>query len=456
MDCTIKGNEALLEQMAELLAEQVKEWTEDEPEQGVGEMEEAMRQMLQEVGKRALGKSISAEDEGYQRQVTCGCGGEAGYVARRQAQVLSVFGWVEYQRAYYLCNACRRGQSPLDQRLGLRPGQVSAGLHPLLALLGVQTSFQEASKTVKRLLLLEVSDNTIRKETQRVGQRRAAQEEAWQVESEEAAYLSDQQRKQEAPRRLYGSIDGVSVPIGNEWRELRAGCWYEVAPVSRRQWPSRFRERVGQLEGLTAEKISYYCDIAHWTSFAELAWATGCRRGADMAHELVFVADGAKWIWELVDLNFPQAVQIVDWYHAVEYLSPIATALFADEQEAEAWRERMVTRLWQSEIDEVIATCQALRDHPRAGEVAAKAATYYENNKHRMDYARFRHEGYLIGSGTVESGCKQIATMRLKRSGARWTKEGAVATAKARAAWLTNADEWDAVTRDPPRLPQVA
>ena len=116
----------------------------------------------------------------------------------------------------------------------------------------------------------------------------------------------------------------------------------------------------------------------------------------------------------------------------------------------------MVTKLWQSEIEEVIATCQELQDHPEAGEAAKKAVTYYQNNKHRMDYAHYRDEGYLIGSGTVESGCKQIATMRLKRSGARWTEEGAVTTAKARATWLSSEEEWDAATCDPPALPLAA
>lgn len=121
--------------------------------------------------------------------------------------------------------------------------------------------------------------------------------------------------------------------------------------------------------------------------------------------------------------NFPHAVQIVDWYHAFEYLTPIASALYTDEKEAEAWRERMLTKLWQGDVDEVIATCQALQDHSRTGEPASKAATYYENNKHGMEYARYRREGYLIDSGTVESGCKQIATLRPKRCGARWTKK---------------------------------
>ena len=63
------------------------------------------------------------------------------------------------------------------------------------------------------------------------------------------------------------------------------------------------------------------------------------------------------------------------------------------------------------------------------------------NNEKRMDYARFRQQGYLIGSGTIESACKQIAAARLKCSGARWTLAGVIATAKARAAWLTKT--WD-------------
>jgi hypothetical protein len=443
-----------MEQVATLIADHVKEQVSTEAEADIGAIERGMRRLLQEVGRRALGKSITALDERYPEPVACACGGEARYVARRRAKALTVFGWVAYKRAYHLCPRCRHGQSPLDKRLGLRPGQVSAGLHPLLALLGVQTSFAEASKMARLLLLLEVSDNTIRQETQRVGARCARREAVWHEQSQDPAYLADRQRKREAPRRLYGSIDGVKVRLEEEWRELRAGCWYEVTPVSGRQWPSRHKQRLGHLEGLKAKHISYYCDIAPWRTFAALAWATGCQHGADVADELIFVADGAQWIWELVDLNFPHAVQIVDWYHAVEYLTPIATALYADEQEAEAWRQRMMTKLWESDIDEVIATCQALLDHDQAGEAARKAAIYYQNNKQRMDYARYRRAGYFIGSGTIESGCKQIATMRLKRSGACWTEQGAVHTGKARAAWLS--DDWEAVTRDVPRLALAA
>jgi hypothetical protein len=84
---------------------------------------------------------------------------------------------------------------------------------------------------------------------------------------------------------------------------------------------------------------------------------------ADLAEEVVFVADGAKWIWRLVSENFPHAVQILDWYHAVEYLPPIAHALFDDKAQREAWLEEMETHLWFSRTETVIDICLQLEDH---------------------------------------------------------------------------------------------
>ena len=66
-----------------------------------------------------------------------------------------------------------------------------------------------------------------------------------------------------------------------------------------------------------------------------------------------------------------------------------------------------------------------------------------------MQYAAYREQGYWIGSGTVESACKQIASARLKISGARWTLSGAIATAKARAAWLSDGDLFNTLSRLP-------
>lgn len=450
MDCNTTSQTGLAEEITQLFSKHITAYLVAHPEANIGDVEDLMRQELQTIGRHSMEMALTASDV-RQPAVPCPCGGEAPYLFRRQAQIITVFGKVNYFRSYHLCS-CGQGIAPLDQRLKLEPGQVNRGLAPLLALLGVQTSFDEAKRLAQQLLLLDISDNSIRKSTQAMGEMQQELEVQWIAQSKSSTFLRQRARlKKTAPKRLYGSIDGVQVPVGQEWRELKIGCWYRVDPLPKRQWPSRFKERIGQLETLKAKDIDYYCDITEADGFSELLWARGCQRLADRAEEIVFVADGAKWIWRMVADNFPQAIQILDWYHAVEYLTPIAHALFADEEKQKAWRAKMETHLWFSRTQTVIDACLALSEHPQAAPFASAAATYYANNIDRMDYVHFRNQGYLIGSGTIESGCKQIGTMRLKRSGARWTETGARFVAKARAAWLS--EQWDSLANHYRQLP---
>lgn len=429
----------LVETVAELFRQAVIEVVAEQPESKIADLEQGLRQLLQQAGARALASGLTALEKQYpEAQIACPCGQLADYQFRRTAKTLTVFGWVTYRRAYYVCTHCHCGQSPLDQRFGLEPGKVSAGLAPLLALAGVETAFEEASQLVKQFLLLEVSDNTLRKETQTFGQLQAQEERIWQGQSEDPQALQQRQHRPPAhPQRLYGAMDGSHVPIGPEWRELKTVSWFEVEkgrPAS--------GSTIGQPDELRAKNISYYCDICEAQEFGKLLWSSAVQHGADLAAELIFLGDGAAWIWNLVERHFPHAVQIVDWYHAVEYLPPIAEAAFGPgSTRAKAWLEQVTLALWEGCVPEVVAICQTLAHHPQAGEFARRAVTYFGNNHKRMDYARFRAAGYQIGSGTVESGCKQICTQRLKRAGARWTFEGARLTAKARAAWLSGSWE---------------
>lgn len=439
----------LMDAIVSLFKQAIVETVTRHPESKIADLEQGLRQLLKEAGAHALSQGLSALDQGYpEAQIACSCGAMADYQFRRSAQTFTVFGWVEYRRTYYLCPHCHQGQYPLDQRLGLEPGKVSAGLAPLLALAGVETAFEEGCELIERFLLIGVSDNTLRKETQTFGQVQACREQAWQAQSQDPQYLQERLRSgDEAPQRLYGSLDGTQVPIGDEWRELKVGSWYEVE-----QAPQTAELGVGQLKELRAKNLRYYCDIGDVQVIEPLLWATGVQHRADLAAEIVFVADGAAWIWKLVERNFPRAVQIVDWFHAVEYLTPIAEAAFgANSPKGREWLEAVTTDLWEGQVERVIFACQAFEHHAHAGEAARKAVTYYSNNARRMDYARFRAAGYQIGSGTIESGCKQIATQRLKRSGARWTLEGARMTAKARAAWLSG--QWDQLSSQRAALP---
>jgi hypothetical protein len=327
--------------------------------------------------------------------------------------------------------------------LGIAAGEVTAGLAELLALAGIETAFAESSRFVERFLLFRVSDNTLRKETERFGELQKLREDEWKKQSQNEAWLQERfQKYGKQSGRLYGSIDGVMAPCKGEWRELKNIAWYRVEKIRSFQQRRHHASRVGEQNDLQAQDITYHCDIQPPDQFSDLLWATACQRKADLQEELVFVCDGAIWIWKLIERHFPHAVQIVDWYHASEYLTPIAEAAFGKETpEYLAWLENARFLLWEGQIGELIHDCQLLNSIAAAQKAVHDAVSYFTNNQKRMDYARFRQLGYFIGSGTVESAGKQIAGLRLKRAGARWTEIGAVATAKARAAWLS--DQWD-------------
>lgn len=423
--------------------------------QSMYEMENGLREMLQEVGAVTLGQALEKRDERENKasRQRCACGEEQVYRFRRPAVILSVFGRVSYKRRYHSCPGCHKGGAPLDHQVGVKAGQVTPGMAELLALAGVEVAFEEATRLIERFLLVKVSDNTIRKETERFGALQQEREKVWQKQSQNLEWLNERHRLSDGarPARVYGSIDGVMVPLQGEWREMKNLAWYQVEPVRSYQERRHHASHPGEQNDLQAQDIHYYCDIQAAQDLDELFWATACRHQADLAEEVVFVCDGAVWIWNLVERYFPHAVQIVDWYHASEYLPPIAEAAFGHgSPEYADWLEQARSFLWEGEIDDLIRICRPLAHGP-AAEAVKTAVTYFSNNQHRMDYARFRQQGYFIGSGTVESAGKQIAGMRLKRSGARWTQLGAVHTAKARAVWLSG--DWQALAAERAALP---
>lgn len=431
-----------LEQTAKLLAEEIKEQLAEK--QGINEMEEMMREIVKAAAGLGIQKAIEQGEERYaDKEVICECGQNAQFVSKREAVVWTVFGKVSYQRRYYLCAKCHQGQSPLDQKYGIVPGQVTQTLASLLGVLGVEVAFEEASQLAERFLLFRVSDNTVRKQTEGYGNAQTQVEKKWIEKAEDEKSLQVRERSLEyCSGRIYASMDGAHVPLRHEWRELKTLCWYKVEKIGMSTPKKQHGQPVGEQNHLHAKDIKYYCDIAEAEQFGRLLWATGVQNNVDTYDEMVFVSDGAVWIWKLVEKYFPQAVQIVDWYHASQYLTPIAEAAFgADTSLAKEWLTQARTDLWEGRIQEVIQACRTFLSHAHARTFVEKTITYYTNNEKRMDYARFRQQGYLIGSGTIESACKQIAASRLKCSGARWTLAGVIATAKARAVWLSKT--WD-------------
>jgi hypothetical protein len=453
MNDTTELIQALAQQVVAVAKQSLSHVTERPVTTNLAWIETALRDLLRQVGAEALGQWLSSAQHTPEAERPCSCGGTLRYQRSRPATVLSVFGRVTYERAYYAGCACGTGCAPLDEHYGVQPGQVSAGLSELLTLAGVELAFEHSQRWLKGFLLFEVSENTIRQETQAVGQTQAVQETRLREQSQDPTWLQAHLRTTEPiPSRLYGSLDAAKVRIEprkkaekqvetEAWRDVKVGCWYETEPVPARQ--QSVRQRTVSERGQVSQRathIRYYCDLVEAKPFGELMWATGCTAHADLTRELVFVCDGAGWIWNLIATHYPKAVQIVDWYHAADRLHRVAHTAFNQTAPRERWLERATTDLWEGRVTEVIQACADLG--AQCSE-AQDAAIYFTNNAARMRYDQYRAKDYLIGSGTVESSCKQIVTQRLKCSGAQWIIPGAVDTAKARAAWLS--EEWNPV-----------
>lgn len=424
--------------IGEMIAAEVKA----EEAESFSQLENRVRQVVKAIGKEALAACLGTRRQAVEAQVDeCGCGQRMQAERQRQAQLQTLFGVVAYRRTIYVCRDCGTRRYPLDEELGLRPNAMSAEVERLAGLLGSQMPFAKGSTVFEELTLVTLSDHSLNKATQAYGQAVEEQEADWKKQAEDPEELLYQQREKKRPRRLYGSIDGGLVPTRAEtgkpqpWRELKVGAWF----VARGHPP---RSPNGQWK-IRAEHITYYADIVTAEEFGPLLWATGVQRQAQLADELIILADGARWIWDLVDLYFPDAVQIVDWFHACQYLAPIAQAVCDTHAEQHIWIEHMKTLLWNGQLDDLIAACQQHVTSGQSDDPARKAVTYYSNNQHRMDYPTYRANGYQIGSGTIESGVKQIATQRLKVSGARWHVTSARRVAKARAAFLSG--QWSAL-----------
>jgi hypothetical protein len=182
--------------------------------------------------------------------------------------------------------------------------------------------------------------------------------------------------------------------------------------------------------------------------------------GSLKANTVVVLGDGAAWIWNIASQRFPLAVQILDFFHASEYVARVARDMFGED--ATALKNWLSARLSQMQRSEWSAFWEAIDDlcvlpsFDASLESLVRLRTYFTNHASRMDYASYLSRGLCIGSGLAESSCKRIVTERLKCSGMRWSVEGAQVIARLRGFFLGGEWEefvafWNAYDKGQPR-----
>ena len=381
--------------------------------------------------------------------LACACGQPARYAGRRAKTFAfaSVLGPLTLERAYYHCAVCDAGVCPRDRALGLVDTSLSPGVLRMVGIVGAMVSFEEGHALLHALAGVDVATKHVERAAERLG-REVAEDERRVVEPPAA--------DEPVAPTLYLGMDGTGVPVRKAEVVDRAGKQPDGSAKTREVklctiWSAESRDKdgtpvrdAGSISYSAAIESAAQKDIEETPSaFAARVVREATRRGVDRAARRVVLGDGALWIWHLADEHVPDAVQIVDRFHAKQHLSDVAKSIYgAGSDLGTYWARARHDELDAGDLDAVLT---ALRGHAPHDDEARKCVDYIDRNRARMDYPAFRAAGLCTSTGVVEAGCKVAIGTRCKRAGMHWTVAGADAIIALRCCTLSGRfeDFWE-------------
>jgi hypothetical protein len=309
-----------------------------------------------------------------------------------------------------------------------------------------QPSFAVAAETLSELTRIEISTTTVWRHHQEVTDHIEADLEEEEQRVPSWLLLKDVKTTEWVPKQepiekhASVSIDGLVVLIRDEgYREVKMVSVSEVVAEEE----SDLGDSGGSIEeggvannekgrededGPKLGRHSYRAVLGNKATFAPALKAELVRRRVHAVEKITAVCDGAEWIWDQVQSYLPaRCVEVLDWPHAVQNLAKAGNAAFGEgTEEARAWLAQCKSDLWHGQRMKVdIALHQLPRRYKDRGIAIRQVKGYFDHNWDRIRYDRFREEGRPIGSGTVESGAKNVVQWRMKRGGQRWSRPGA-------------------------------
>lgn len=368
----------------------------------------------------------------------------------REKTIETILGPVPFSRTLFQCPSCTTTRYPGDEILNVVSTTRSPGLRRMMSRAGSRTTFKEAHDDLKVYAGIEVSAKDVERVAEAIG------EEIEVRTLQERELLLKQDRPIRATKTipvLYISYDGTGVPMvpsevagrkGKQpdgtalTREAKLGCVFTQTSVDAEGLPIR-----------DPSSTSFVGHIESSENFGYRIYAEALRRGLDSAQEVVIIADGAEWIWNVADLHFPAATQIVDLFHARQHVSDLCKILHPSDETA---RLRLRGKWWDyldaGKVESILLHAHnSLPQDTHPLKACMTELAYLEKNKSKMRYADFRNRHLFVGSGVIEAGCKSIIGLRLKRSGMEWSVRGANAIISLRCAMLSGRMEefWEPI-----------
>ena len=371
---------------------------------GIFGLEEKAEERARQAKLQYLAEEIAAYDRGYTgaRRRCPRCGKDQRYKGDVSRDLVFDCGTLTVQRAYYICPACRQTSYPLDEQLGLVEEQEQGSLREKLALVAVLTPYHQAPQVCQTLLGSERHASSLRR-----------------VALREAQRLSTSTHRHTLPPRacdrIYLQVDGQLCPTREPrqnaedqgYREAKAVLAFSQADVAEVS-----KERHELLHKVLQAKIT------DSETFHEVFTTVYHQAHGAKAAEVIVLADGARWIWNMVEEVLPHAVQILDFSHAKQYLWEAGKLIYGEGSAfVRPWVKEQEQLLLEDKVAAVMAHLERFLDIAPA---LAAILHYFQQNMGRMRYGTYRQRGYFIGSGAIESAGKQLTAARIKGAGMRW------------------------------------
>lgn len=381
------------------------------------ELERQFLSALKHDGARLLEQSLNSPEFPHPNAPLQPGEEHAGY---RTKVVLINLGWITLRRPYHYHPGQKQGRCPLDSAWGFVDSY-----SPEVLRLSCRAAASSGSYEAARQDLLTYAGLAIdSKQLQRLVAAMAPVMNRWRA------------AQAPVPTPVCGEVmcigtDGTGAPMRRAYlrgrkgkrggrartREVKVGTVFtHRRPTAPDQRPER-----------DYQSTSYLAAIVSSQDFGPLLRQEAIRRGMGSAKTIVFLGDGAVWVWKVARLNFPGAVCILDYYHACEHLTLLATAIYG-EGTPQARRHYRLWKKWLLKDKIAHLITQATEQLPtEAGrrKAAKLQINYLVRNRTKMRYRTFREAGYFIGSGVTEAGCKIVVGQRLKHSGMLWSRKGA-------------------------------
>lgn len=304
---------------------------------------------------------------------------------------------------------------------------ISSYTQELMCYMGQHLVFETAQEVIQTISGVELNAKQIERICHKYGQLIEEEDLKLLEKSDKHAYS-----KEQSEALHYASVDGsMYLTREQDWKEIKLGRIFRAADII------EVNEKRNILVGST-----YVGHLGNHKDFLPKM-----EYHLDGLKNLVFIADGAKWIWNWIEDNYPNCTQILDFFHALEHLCQFAKQYYADEKTREKWIEKQAKCLKEQDVSIFIKTIVDLpiSINPKIEKSKGLLLEYYRNHKNRMQYKKFLEQGLLIGSGAMEAAHKNVLQHRLKLSGQRWTMIGLQQMTQLRVVYMSN--KWNRIKK---------